>query len=269
MRVIILAAGMGTRLGKYTKERPKGMLVFKGKSLLEWQIQTYHALGIRDIVVVTGYCANRIQFNGVQKCNNKNFETTNMVESLVCANEFLDSDVIVSYADLLLEVDVVKKLLDYQGDLGVVVDQDWEKYWKARYGKIDFDTESLKIKENKIVQLGDPDCSPSIIDARYVGLLKFSEQSIKKFVDIYNELKSSNIKGKWRNSKNIENAYMTDMIQEMIDRNQTVDCINIKNGWLEFDTVDDYEQYLDWSSSGETCDFYDFRKLNSLANYNN
>ena len=37
MKAIILAAGMGTRLGKYTEDLPKCMLSFAGKPLIERQ----------------------------------------------------------------------------------------------------------------------------------------------------------------------------------------------------------------------------------------
>ena len=45
MKAIILAAGMGTRLGKYTEDLPKCMLSFGGKTLIERQVETLRAAG--------------------------------------------------------------------------------------------------------------------------------------------------------------------------------------------------------------------------------
>ena len=50
MKAIILAAGMGTRLDKYTKELPKCMLNFEGKTLIERQVETLRSCCIKKII---------------------------------------------------------------------------------------------------------------------------------------------------------------------------------------------------------------------------
>ena len=50
MKSIILAAGMGSRMGKYTENIPKGMLELDGKTIIELQIDTLRNAGIKDIV---------------------------------------------------------------------------------------------------------------------------------------------------------------------------------------------------------------------------
>ena len=55
MKAIILAAGRGSRLGKYTDEIPKGLLEISGKTILDIQIENYHRVGIDDISIVKGY----------------------------------------------------------------------------------------------------------------------------------------------------------------------------------------------------------------------
>ena len=52
MKAIILAAGQGTRLKKYTENLPKGMLRFMGQTIIERQIAMYRKCGINDIIVV-------------------------------------------------------------------------------------------------------------------------------------------------------------------------------------------------------------------------
>ena len=46
MKAIILAAGQGTRLKKYTENLPQGMLMFEGKTVIERQIEMYRKCGI-------------------------------------------------------------------------------------------------------------------------------------------------------------------------------------------------------------------------------
>ena len=70
-------------------------------------------------------------------------------------------------------------------DFAVAVDDNWQEYWKARYGKVDFDTESLPLDENdNIMELGLEAPRLEEIDARYIGLLKFSKEGLAKVVEI-------------------------------------------------------------------------------------
>lgn len=60
---MIFAAGLGTRLGDYTKNRPKALVKVSGYSLLDAQIRKMYAFGIRNIVVnVHHFAAQLIEF---------------------------------------------------------------------------------------------------------------------------------------------------------------------------------------------------------------
>lgn len=107
MKVIILAAGMGTRLGKYTKNIPKCMLKFKGKPLIQWQVETLRDCGLKDITIVKGYMPEKIKLGGVKTYLNPDFANTNMVETLFCAEKEMTDDLLVIYSDILYE----KKLI--------------------------------------------------------------------------------------------------------------------------------------------------------------
>jgi len=231
MKAIILAAGRGTRLEKYTKGMPKGMLKVFGKPLIGRQIEIYRRCGIKDIAIVTGYMADKINFSGVKYYNNKNYEKTNMVTSFFCAENELDEDIIVSYADILFEKNVLNRLIHYPGDIVVTVDVGWKDYWKARFGNIDVDTESLVLEEDKILELGKPNPKKEKLDARYVGLIKFSRNGIEDVKKLYHQ-----------KEKMFQKAYMTDLLQALINSKITVKALKINHGWLEFDIVEDYER---------------------------
>ena len=106
MKAIILAAGQGTRLKKYTENLPKGMLEFQGKTIIERQLETYRSMGIDDIIVVRGFAADKIDYQGVKYYENPNYATTNMVESLLMARSEFDDDIIVSYSDILFSHEI-------------------------------------------------------------------------------------------------------------------------------------------------------------------
>lgn len=65
---------------------------------------------------------------------NKEFATTNMFYSLFCVEEHMtdDSDVIVSYGDIVYHVSVLEKLLQSNDPCSVVTDIDWRRYWREK-----------------------------------------------------------------------------------------------------------------------------------------
>ena len=58
--VIILAAGFGSRLLPLTKDKPKSLIEFDGKTLLERNIEIFKKHGINDVTIVTAYKKEKI-----------------------------------------------------------------------------------------------------------------------------------------------------------------------------------------------------------------
>lgn len=252
MKAIILAAGQGTRLKKYTENLPKGMLSFKGKTIIERQLELYRRCGIHDIIVVTGFAADKITYEGVKYCHNRDFASTNMVESLLCVRKEFDSDVIVSYSDILFSENMLRAMIESTADFRVAVDKNWQIYWKKRYGRVDFDTESLVLDEDGcITSLGLENPPLSKIDARYVGLLKFSQAGLAKITELWDRDYPAYLEKPWQQSgKCIRQAYMTDLLQALIGEGEDVKALEFQNGWLEFDTNEDYENACLWAEDG-------------------
>ena len=256
MKAIILAAGQGTRLKKYTENLPKGMLIFDGKTIIERQIETYKSAGIDDISIVRGFAADKISYDGVKYYTNKDYENTNMVESLLAARAEFNDDVVVSYSDILFEKRLLSVMMAVSDDFNVAVDDEWKSYWEKRYGRVDFDTESLKIDKNdNIVELGLENPKLEDISARYIGLLKFSKAGLDYIVDLM-EKAHRNFEGKpWQQSgKEVKKAYMTDLLNAIIKSGKEVKAVRLNHGWIEFDTNEDYENAVEWESTGEISD---------------
>lgn len=252
MKAIILAAGMGTRLGKYTKELPKCMLSFGGKTLIEHQVETLRSAGIKDIIIVKGYMPNKIQIPGVKYYVNEDFANTNMVETLFKAEKEMNDDILVCYSDILYEKKVLDKVLESKADIGVTIDEDYWDYWKARLDHPEQDTESLVVEGDRIVELGDTKCGPEKAKVRYVGLIKFSKKGLESLKKVYHEdrKKYYDKDYPWLRSKSFKKAYMTCMLQALINDGHEVEPITVQRGWLEFDTESDYEKYNNWLKNG-------------------
>ena len=252
MKAIILAAGSGTRLKKYTENLPKGMLSFMGKTIIERQLEIYRACGINEITIVRGFAADKIQYDGVKYYTNEKYATTNMVESLMTAKEEFNDDVIVSYSDVLFQIDMLQKMIGCKDDFACAVDDNWRVYWQKRYGRIDFDTESLAIDENdNITELGLENPALEKISARYIGLLKFSVAGLKFIHGIMEAAYKDFEDQPWQQSgKTVRKAYMTDLLNAIIEAGKKVKAIHFNGGWIEFDTNEDYENAIKWVKNG-------------------
>ncbi len=252
MKAIILAAGQGTRLKKYTQDLPKGMLEFQGKTIIQRQIELYRRCGIRDIIVVRGFAGEKIAYEGVKYYTNKDYANTNMVESLLAAKAEFTDDVILSYSDILFSEDMLKAMIAAPGDFLCAVDQDWQEYWQARYGRVDFDTESLSIDgEGNIHSLGLENPPLEEIDARYVGLLKFSCRGLEVIQSIMDEAHKLGDDVPWQQSgKPVKKAYMTDLLQAVVQSGEKVRAVPFHHGWVELDTNEDYETACRWAEDG-------------------
>ena len=253
MKAIILAAGQGTRLKKYTENLPKGMLSFMGKTIIERQIEMYHKCGIDKVIVVRGFAADKISYEGITYYTNEKYAETNMVESLMTARDEFDDDVIVSYSDILFEERLLREMMNRKNDFACAVDDAWKEYWQLRYGKVDFDTESLSIDlEDNITELGLEAPSLDQIDARYIGLLKFSKEGLKYIVSVMEDAYANFENKPWQQSgKTVRKAYMTDLLNAIIESGKNVKAVRFEHGWIEFDTNEDYENAIDLGKNGK------------------
>jgi len=259
MKAIILAAGMGTRLDKYTKELPKCMLNFEGKTLIKRQVETLRSCGIKEIIIIKGYMSDKIKISNVKYYLNKDYSNTNMVETLFSAENEMNDEILICYADILYEKRLIEKIISTKIDIGVTVDNDYWDYWKARLENPEKDTESLIIdNEGKIIELGDTNCSLDNAKVRYVGLIKLSKKGVEILKKIYHKNKELyfNKNEQWLRSKSFKKAYMTCMLQAIINEGYKVNPIIISRGWLEFDTNEDYEKMNELLKEGKLDRFY-------------
>jgi len=113
MRVVILAAGLGTRLGG---DCPKPMAsISAGVTLLSNQVDILGKLVGRDrITLVLGYQAERIAdaFPDLAHTINARYAQTNTAKSLLCAAERIDDDLLWTNADLYFEMNAAQQLID-------------------------------------------------------------------------------------------------------------------------------------------------------------
>ncbi len=120
VKAVLLAAGVGSRIRPLTDNSPKSLLDVAGKSILQRMLENVAAVGITEVVVITGYLEDQIKdfisknfpnLHVVFKRNDK-YEETNTGYSLLLTREFVEgSDFVKFDADVIFEEEILKKLL--------------------------------------------------------------------------------------------------------------------------------------------------------------
>jgi len=133
----------------------------------------------------------------------------------------------------------VQKVLEFTGDVGVVVDQHWQELFALRADDPLEIVESCRVVDGCLVELGQPVPPGQRPDAQYIGLVCIKLPIFKQLMRMYDEILDMTAGAPWRNSSSFVQAYLTDFLQEAIDRGYAVQPIEIEGGWFEFDTPRD------------------------------
>lgn len=250
MKVIILAAGRGTRLRPLTDNQPKCMVEINHKRIIDRQIEVMKACGIgeEDIYIVGGYRSDVLEEHfkdsKIQIIHNPEYETTNMVCSLMCARAQIEGadDVLVSYGDIIYSEAVLNEILRSRKDISVIVDDGWYEYWSARAENPLDDAETLMIDgEGYLEEIGQKTDDINRIQAQYIGLMRYKNAGVADLLKYcaLSEEKSALGEKLWRTERPYRKMYMTDLLQGMIDEGVKLAAVHINRGWFEVDCEED------------------------------
>jgi choline kinase len=259
MKCIFLAAGRGSRLSPYTDTIPKCLLPFRGIPILSYLVDNARACGIESIVAVRGHMKEKVNLPGIRYVDDN--ESHNMLHSLFCADAELQEDVVVSYTDILYERTVLQGLLNSAYDISIIVDTSWKKYYSTRTIDPYSIAETLILDGNRILEIGRPVKIQSSVHGQYIGLMKFSARGVEILRKCYWENRRIYWGKPWQQASKFEEAYITDILQELIDEGNEVNAIPINGGWIEFDTVNDYEKAIEWDRNGRLADLVNISKI--------
>ncbi|HEC62554.1 MAG TPA: methyltransferase domain-containing protein [bacterium] len=245
LKAIILAAGEATRLGKAFEGKPKCLIDFNGSTLLEIQLNTLHGCGVDDIVVVRGYQADQIGLPGLRYYDNSDYSKTNMLYSLFCAEEELDEELIILYADILYEEEVVKRIMESSHDVAVGVMVNWAEAIKQR-DKVALEKLEMVFfdSESRIEEISKRTTDDDRPQGQFVGIMKCSKRGAAILTYNYRRLSQISPGEPFGQAASYEMASLADLFQEMTYLGVPLHCVIIERGWMEIDTPEDYKRAL-------------------------
>jgi phosphoenolpyruvate phosphomutase len=192
---VVLAATRGRGLEAVTTDKPKVMLPIAGKPLLRWLIDSFKKEGINDITVVGGYRADAIDTAGIKLVVNERYAETGELTSLACALDAIESDLLISYGDLMFRSYVLRDLLESRSDFAVVVDSSPSE--SANRTVRDFaycsrgDDRGLFGSQVSLLRVAGESASDSdFVHGRWIGLFKVGRQGLTRLKTVLNVLRS-------------------------------------------------------------------------------
>jgi len=242
MKAIIVAAGPGSRLMPITNEKPKCLLDVGGKTILERALEALGENGVEDIVVVKGYKSHLINYPDVTYCHNPEFRKNNILRSLFYAEDEMNDDFIFSYSDIVYSREIVARLIGSEADVALIVDVNWIQTYEGRDQHPISEAELVKVENGKVVKIGKEVVKPEEAHGEFIGLAKFTKSGAETMKAAYRRVSEDHCASPFQNAASLDKAYMTDMLQELVDDGLLVQSVDIEGGWVEIDTPQDLER---------------------------
>ncbi|AEV29383.1 putative sugar nucleotidyltransferase [Sphaerochaeta pleomorpha str. Grapes] len=229
MRLLILAAGKGSRISKHLPGIPKSLVEIGGSSLLEYTVSTFFKKGIDSIGIALGYQQEMIRENlkayPVQYFYNPFFDVTNSIASAWFALDFIfvDDDVLIMNGDVFMEEALIDEVIKTK--TSPVLFADGSRKEEADY--------KFLYKNNLLVKYGK-DLKDSDVTGEYVGIAKLGKAFIPIFCKKLVEMIYSQQHPLWW-----ENVLYQSLPEIEVFVQET-------NGlfWAEVDYIEDYERIL-------------------------
>jgi phosphoenolpyruvate phosphomutase len=236
-RAIVLAASRGTELGDLTEDKPKAMIPVRGKPLLSHIVSSYNAVGLKRISVVTGYRSDAFTLTGLTYVENPDFSDTGELNSLALALDAdpdNDSDLYISYGDVLFKQYILDILSEVDGPFAIVVDADWrDSVNRGRPADYVTCTEphSRHSFYHKVLLENAAEDIPEIqIHGEWMGFLKVSSSAMPVFRAAVSKL--------MENPENRQ-AKLFNLLTELRAQQQEIQVMYTTGHWLDVDSVDD------------------------------
>ncbi|MGD8976821.1 MAG: phosphocholine cytidylyltransferase family protein [Gammaproteobacteria bacterium] len=182
MKVIILSAGQGRRLLPLTENMPKCALPVLGRSILAWQLHEIAKCPVDEVVVVTGFGADRVddilaRDHGVpvRALYNPFYAHSDNLGTCWVARSEMEGPFVVLNGDTLFEADIMQRLLARGADSPITLATDV---------KSDYDPDDMKIisQDRRLLRVGKQ-LELDRVNGESIGMMVFRGEGIGRFRD--------------------------------------------------------------------------------------
>jgi phosphoenolpyruvate phosphomutase len=224
-------------------ELPKSQIAVGGKPIIDHQIETLRKAGLTNnkVFVIRGHEAEQFTRTDVEYRDNDRYLETQSLYSLFLAQEAMIDGFALIYSDILFNESVIHQLIGSGGDIVLLIDSSY------RYHKHDVDkkldlvvssrgptTRWRRLQPNALLDLtrvakGVP---AEEADHEFVGMAYFSERGAEILRTVYHDVAKRD-PSPFHEAPSFQLAQITDIFQEMIDRDFPVQGLEVSMGWIE------------------------------------
>lgn len=235
MKIILLAAGRGTRISRYIQDRPKCTVPLKGEqTLIEYTISLFNRYGFDDISIILGYkqevIRDVLKDYKVKFYYNPFYDVTNSLASIWFAKDELDDDLLIMNADVFLDTTTLDLILAEKkapvlfSDESRKEEADYKFYYEGdtlmRFGK------ELTVAETT---------------GEYIGVARINKEFLPDFRASMIQKINHQDHGQW----------WEDILYSMVGEKDIYVSPVTGNFWAEVDYVEDYENILNFVANKE------------------
>lgn len=238
LTALILAAGYGSRIADVTTN-PKSLLTIKEKSLMDWHFESLAAVGIKDVVVVTGYKREVLE-DYLQKFKsnfnlsfavNDDYKVKGNTYSLFFGLEKVETDFLLFDADLIYETQILRAFVEDKNPNQILVGESSIDDIECAKTMIDKDGFVRMTIDKRAVSAEER--AKYTFAGEAIGILKFSKEYRDDMFEQCREFLADekNISKNWEHVMN-EFLHTHDMSIHQ----------SVSNKWVEIDNREDYER---------------------------
>lgn len=234
MKVIVMAAGVGSRLGKLNENKPKCLIKGGEETLIRRIVNICFSRGITDITVVTGYRSDLIRAelgSDVKYVENPCYSTTNSMASLWLARDALHGNVLLMNGDLFYEPGLLDLALMQTRPAVMLADSTRIEDADYRFG---FDGECISRYGTGL--------SNRETDGEYVGIVRLDSHFVPQFKDRLEALIETHRSKSW----------WEDVLYSFIREGHPINYYDVAGTfWTEVDVLRDFRRLNKWVTDND------------------
>lgn len=226
IKAIIPAAGKSLRLFPYSQELPKGLIPVGNKPILQHAIDSLHACGINEVILVTGFQHVKMTEmfkNEVKFLYNPFYAVSNILASVWFAISELNCPLFILYSDILFPRSIINDLIQSDDDISVVITST----------AIDNEAEKAIIENDYLIDIGK-DIPYSATSFEFAGIAKFSEKGARYLREALEEMAQE---------EGFLDLYFTAVLERLLLQGHKINTITTSPDlWIDIDFPKDLQR---------------------------
>lgn len=216
------------------QDKPLCMVELAGKTLLDRQIELLKSAGVGTIYVVGGHLHEKIRGEGAEVIYNPLYRECQCAQSILCAQDQVQEDVLIVYSDILFDRKLLERILESPHEVTLAIDRAY-----ATLPARDKTPDLVRVEEETL-------------EGRRLGLSAFKrieaigpgvekQQASHEFtgVALVRRAGFQRLREAWKKIPNARQADFTDLLSHLMKEGDSIHGLEIEHGWSELHSLED------------------------------